>query len=170
MNNEELKHHGIKGQKWGRRRYQNKDGTLTAEGKKRYGNISPEEFDEKRAKERASDVQQMKNARSAADSGKGTATAVGQYADKMHSKRQSAVDREVEDAIRKRVYKMSDEELKAAVNRINMEERYTQVMQQRERIDVGRSKTEKFLSVASNALALSGTALTVAIMIRELQK
>ena len=31
-----LAHHGIKGQKWGVRRYQNEDGTLTAEGKKRY--------------------------------------------------------------------------------------------------------------------------------------
>lgn len=32
-----LYHYGIKGQKWGRRRYQNSDGTLTAAGKKRYG-------------------------------------------------------------------------------------------------------------------------------------
>ena len=31
----ELYHHGIKGQKWGVRRFQNKDGSLTAEGKKR---------------------------------------------------------------------------------------------------------------------------------------
>jgi len=31
----ELYHHGVKGQKWGVRRYQNKDGTLTAEGRKR---------------------------------------------------------------------------------------------------------------------------------------
>lgn len=31
-----LSHHGIKGQKWGRRRFQNKDGSLTAEGKRRY--------------------------------------------------------------------------------------------------------------------------------------
>jgi hypothetical protein len=30
-----LYHHGILGQKWGIRRYQNEDGTLTAEGKKR---------------------------------------------------------------------------------------------------------------------------------------
>lgn len=30
-----LAHYGIKGQKWGLRRYQNPDGTLTAEGKKR---------------------------------------------------------------------------------------------------------------------------------------
>ena len=33
----ELYHHGIKGQKWGIRKYQNEDGTLTSEGKKRYG-------------------------------------------------------------------------------------------------------------------------------------
>jgi hypothetical protein len=31
----ELFHHGIKGMKWGVRRYQNPDGTLTSEGKKR---------------------------------------------------------------------------------------------------------------------------------------
>ena len=33
----ELYHHGIKGMKWGVRRYQRKDGTLTPEGRKRLG-------------------------------------------------------------------------------------------------------------------------------------
>lgn len=33
----ELYHHGIKGQKWGIRRYQNPDGMLTAAGQKKYG-------------------------------------------------------------------------------------------------------------------------------------
>lgn len=32
---DELRHHGIIGQKWGVRRYQNKDGSLTSAGKKR---------------------------------------------------------------------------------------------------------------------------------------
>lgn len=31
-----LSHHGIKGQHWGLRRYQNEDGTLTEEGKRHY--------------------------------------------------------------------------------------------------------------------------------------
>lgn len=35
-NSNYLAHHGVKGQKWGVRRYQNPDGTLTEEGKKRY--------------------------------------------------------------------------------------------------------------------------------------
>lgn len=33
---EYIAHHGIKGQKWGIRRYQNPDGSLTEAGKKRY--------------------------------------------------------------------------------------------------------------------------------------
>ena len=37
VTNGELYHHGIKGQKWGVRRYQNPDGSLTEAGLKRYG-------------------------------------------------------------------------------------------------------------------------------------
>lgn len=35
-NGDVLYHHGIKGQKWGRRRFQNEDGSLTPAGKERY--------------------------------------------------------------------------------------------------------------------------------------
>ena len=36
----ELYHHGVKGMKWGVRRYQNADGSLTDAGKKKYGKMS----------------------------------------------------------------------------------------------------------------------------------
>lgn len=45
---DELKHYGVKGMKWGVRRYQNKDGSLTAQGKSRYSsNSSSKNFIEK---------------------------------------------------------------------------------------------------------------------------
>lgn len=40
-----LAHHGVKGQKWGVRRYQNDDGSLTALGKQRYGSRAKYESD-----------------------------------------------------------------------------------------------------------------------------
>lgn len=36
VHSDELQHHGIKGMRWGQRRYQNKDGSLTPAGQKRY--------------------------------------------------------------------------------------------------------------------------------------
>lgn len=48
LNNDEIEHHGIKGMKWGLRRYQNPDGTLTDAGRKRYG--TEERFQEHASK------------------------------------------------------------------------------------------------------------------------
>lgn len=37
LRSDELTHTGVKGMRWGRRRYQNPDGTLTPEGRRHYG-------------------------------------------------------------------------------------------------------------------------------------
>lgn len=57
--NGELYHWGIKGQKWGVRRYQNKDGSLTAAGRKRYS-------DDPKVAESKAAVKQAKKDRSKA--------------------------------------------------------------------------------------------------------
>lgn len=60
MNNNELIHWGIRGQKWGLRKYQNPDGTLTPEGRIRYGKghkkqLTKEAIEKKRAEVLRSD-------------------------------------------------------------------------------------------------------------------
>lgn len=40
-------HHGIKGQKWGIRRYQNENGGLTSAGKKRYSSFATQRYERK---------------------------------------------------------------------------------------------------------------------------
>lgn len=50
-----LAHHGIKGQRWGVRRFQNADGSYTAAGKERYGRGDKKEI---KAKEKAAKKEQ----------------------------------------------------------------------------------------------------------------
>ena len=80
---DELWHWGIKGMKWGVRRYQNKDGTLTTAGKKHYGEDGAD--------------------------GANTGTEATEYAPKVS---------------KKKVSDYSDEELRAQINRMQMEKQY----------------------------------------------
>lgn len=139
-----LQHHGIKGQKWGVRRFQNADGSLTNDGKRRY---SAEEFRE---------------AKKQLDKSKDTI-------ENISKKRKKAMDDAAEERIRKDVTKLSDQDLQKIVNRLNMEERYTQVMASRE-AKYGKDRVETILDYAGKALYATGSVLAIMASIKELQK
>ena len=67
----QLYHHGVKGQKWGVRRYQNKDGSLTKAGKKHYSKQEIEDLRTELAKRRASTIDIGKTAAQGALTGIG---------------------------------------------------------------------------------------------------
>ena len=152
--NNELQHHGIKGMKWGVRRYQNKDGSLTPAGKKRY-----DESGEKKEKTVDDYKEGLKKAQSADKALQGIKEIVNKADDVAYAKK-----------VRNDLTQMTDKELQQAVNRLNMEERYSQVMQQRHKIDRGESKVNQILDVAGNVVSGAVTALTIAVAIKELTK
>ena len=80
-----LMHYGIAGQKWGVRRYQNPDGTLTEEGKQRYYDSLTDE--QKKAFDRASPKEQEEMAN--LEAGKGLQEA----SDRALAKRKESLDR-----------------------------------------------------------------------------
>lgn len=157
MNSEELKHYGIKGQKWGVRRFQNEDGSLTAKGKERYG--TEDNFKEQYPKDVKKTLDKTK-------SGIGKANDAVKKVREVNDKK---VKKEREEKVKQDVSKMSDQELQKIVNRLNMEERYKQVMNSRE-AENGKDKVGKILEYAGTALVVGMSALELAMKIQEMRK
>lgn len=164
----ELKHYGVKGQKWGVRRYQNKDGSLTSEGRKKYGDA--ENFEAERKKKKAKDVENLRTMRNTSNSAKDLTREVNNIEKERSRKKQEKYNEAVKEKVLDDAKKMTDDELRAAVNRLNMEERYTQVIASREQVDLGKSRAEKYMDRTMTALTLTSTALSIGLMIRELSK
>lgn len=109
MENNYLTHHGTKGMKWGIRRYQNKDGSLTPAGKKRYNT----EMGKLRAEEKA-----IKNKLT-------TKAKMNRLDAKKKSVEELRKKLDESDAPKKKsVKEMTDEELSSAIRRAELEKRY----------------------------------------------
>ncbi len=139
MDNNYLQHHGIMGMKWGVRRYQNRDGTLTNAGKKRYDR----EMEKLKKEERVLKNKQRTQAKF----------------DKLESKR-----KEVEalkgakpskksngEKPKKSVKDFSDSELRDIISRLEMEKKYR---------DLTAAGTSKGKSFVKNILEKSGKNIT----------
>lgn len=122
MDEKELLHWGIKGMKWGVRRYQNKDGTLTPAGKKRYNaemeRLKNEEKILKNKEATRAKLAKLESKQKEIDERKKALE--GKSNSKSVTKK---TDGESEPK-RKSVKDMSDEELAAVVRRAQLEKQY----------------------------------------------
>lgn len=126
---ESLAHYGILGQKWGLRRYQNPDGSLTTEGKLRYGTIENlQKVKDAKANAEASKIRYKSLRRQNKDAKKLQKERKKQLEkDTKEAKKQLEQERKeelVREAKRKKASEMTDAELNAAINRLRQEQLY----------------------------------------------
>ena len=147
----ELYHHGIKGQKWGVRRYQNEDGTLTDEGKERYG------------AEDKSDKMSEKNYKSTMDVLNAAKTISNETANLAVPKKGSKI-------VNKKNYKnMSDEELRKKVNRLQLERQYGDLTGDNKYVMTGREKVRETLQTVGSLITIAGSVVGIVYTVNKLK-
>lgn len=188
-----LEHHGIMGQKWGVRRYRNKDGSLTEAGKRRlkayddHKKTAPkgppikkvmskgaaEEYNRKyRTAEEEGNVMSQIHQQAASDyafTSKGL-NAAGSGSRSMSSalRKTGRMKKEKRFAKEHNVSSMSNEELQREINRMNLERNYRQLKM--EQMDTGRDRVADYLDVAGDILVGAASAATIMMAIHQIKK
>lgn len=118
-----LKHWGIHGQKWGKRRYQNEDGSLTPEGREHYG------YGEAREKSREEKVEAKRNKKQIREN----------YVNKYKS-------------LKKDTTQMTDDELQSETRRLLLENNYNKQLSEYKGTKIANESIEKKSFVKKKAI------------------
>lgn len=166
MSDYELYHHGVKGMKWGVRRYQNKDGSLTSAGKKRYDRDVRENNAKKKDNRIVIDGPDPKRwakedtsrAKKVIDSSSDAVRQLKNIDNASRSKSYKKMD----------LSKMTDQELRDRINRANLERQYNEMFAP-STTSKGREYASRILDSAGTVLAIGSSALGIALAIKELR-
>lgn len=174
-----ITHSGTKGMKWGVRRYQNKDGTLTEAGKKRYARDAREKefnkYDESTGKYYKSS---KKNGQTELEADanryvKEDLTRTKRLTDEtagLARNLKNANDQSIRNKPKTRMdlSSMSDQELRNQINRELLERQYNDVFNPVS-VSKGREYAGKILDTAGVVLPIASSALAIALSIKELR-
>lgn len=166
MDNNKLNHAGIKGMKWGVRRYQNKDGSLTPAGKQRYNRDVQENNAKKKDNRIVIDGPDPKRwAKEDVSRAKNTVDASANLAKQLKSANESVP---ITKKQKLDLSKMSDQEMRSQINRALLERQYNDMFAPA-KTNKGREYVSKTLDVVGTTLTIGSSALGIALAIKELK-
>lgn len=178
--NGELYHWGIPGMKWGERRYQNKDGTLTDLGKRRYNRDADKKGYDKTSSTGArykvvGEGKKARNERLNADVDRyvnedySRARKLANESSTMANQLKSMNDKAMRDKTPTKLdlSNMTDKEMRDQINRALLERQYNDMFAPKN-VSRGQEFASKALEVGGALLGVTGTALGIALSIREL--
>lgn len=160
-----LVHHGVKGMKWGVRRYRNEDGTLTEAGKKRYDRDQRENSGKKKGN-KVSQADPNRWVREDMERSKRLADASSNMTREL-----KRINDEASRSTPKRkmdLSSMSDKQMRDEINRALLERQYNDMFAP-QKVNKGREYASEALRTAGDVLAITSSALAIALAIKELR-